>query len=121
MRDGGDGHPRTGASARDLGVRPQWDIMVDEEGMVEPDSEGMSVAIGDPKNLPGRFRPPEFGGTGRDPAWRINSDELGVHLVFRPDPNRTSTKGWIEPMNRISLLAYQDALAETREDWTRVL
>lgn len=48
--------------------------------------------------LPHR-RPPEFGGTGKDPVWAISTDNLGPDLVYVPD---SSTHGTIKPNRPMS-------------------
>jgi hypothetical protein len=116
--------PETGE--RGLGVRVGIDVIIeDEDGEdsdVHPGRGGMSVAPDHPKHLPPWRRPSEFGGTGRHPVWVIDSEALGPDLAYAPDnpPSERSTHGVIEPMTRMSLIAFQDALAETRGHWMLV-
>ena len=106
--------PLAEPSARGLGVRPGIDIPVDEFGLVDAGSEGMSVSPHTPANLPRHRRPPEHGGDGDDPAWEIDEDALGEQLRYVPDDD---THGFIEPAYQMPLEDYQLALAETRSLW----
>jgi hypothetical protein len=120
MEENGEGRPRVGPTARRLGVRPGWDIPVDDYGEVEPYSGGMSVTPDSPDRLPAFRRPPNHGGTGLDPVWEIDSDRLGDGLVYRPDPRRPDFHGFIEPARRMRLDEYENLLALTRDDWRLV-
>jgi hypothetical protein len=119
MKDDGEGQPLCGTSARTLGVRLEGDIVIREDGTVGPSTGGMSVAIDDPRDLPPHRRPPEHGGWGSDPVWKIDVDDLPSSLVFRPDPEDPSRHGFIEPMETMMLDEYQGALAATRAMWAR--
>jgi hypothetical protein len=112
------GLPKTGASARTLGARANIDIPVDEDERVEPDVGGMSVSPPPPDNLPYHRRPPEFGGTGKDPIWELDTDELPEDLSYRPDPDNPEGHGFIEPSHPMPFEEYQRALHETRGRWT---
>jgi hypothetical protein len=52
MRDDGEGRPLCGPTARTLGVRPAGDIVIRDDGTVEPCRGGMSVAIDRTEHLP---------------------------------------------------------------------
>ncbi len=117
--EGRAGVPVTGASARSLGARPDWDIPIDDAGLVRPGTGGISVSPEDPRNLPTHRLPPEFGGTGKDPIWTIGEYELGEHLSYRPDP-RNPKHGLIEPTHTMTFEEYQQALHGTRNRWRRV-
>ena len=41
------------------------------------------------------------------------------HLRFRPDPAKPLKHGFIEPAQDMLVATYQDALAETRDQWRR--
>src|SRR5947209_19528862 len=88
MRDADDGLPETEPAARCLGVRPGvgfgTDIPVDSQGYVYPETGGLSVAPTDPIHLPTHRRPPELGGTGKDPVWRLSIQTLDESLRYRP-------------------------------------
>jgi hypothetical protein len=111
-----DGYPREGASARRLGVR-DTDITADDEFEVEPLSGGISVSPNAPENLPRHRRPPEYGGTGKDPVWMIDSDELPEGLTYTPDDRDPDTHGFIEPTERMRFDVYEDLISETRNSW----
>jgi hypothetical protein len=117
MRVDPDGWPATGPGKRLLGAVPGIDIIPEDE-MVYPGTEGMSVAPNDPANLPEHRRPPEFGGTGRDPVWGIDSEGLPTDLNYAPDELDVK-HGFVEPATVMTFDGYQDALAETRELWIR--
>lgn len=119
MKDDGDGQPECGASARKLGVRLEGDIRIQADSTVEPETGGMSVAVGGPENLKPHRRDELFGGWGRDPVWQIESSDLPDTLVFRLDPDDPSRHGFVEPIERMSLDDYQEALASSRGIWTR--
>lgn len=114
MEDGGK--HKVGDSVRTLGVRPDVDIPVDANGMVYPKTGGMSVSPS-PDDLPTHRKPPEFGGTGKDPVWGINTDDLGPDLIYVPD---NPGHGTIQPAKPMSLKAYQNALANTNINWEKV-
>jgi hypothetical protein len=111
--------PVTGPTARTLGVRPSIDITVDGLGWVDPGSGGMSVAPNDPMYLPRHRRPPEMGGTGKDPIWSIRVSDLSRSLVFRSDPFSPSVHGFVEPAVRMIFEEFQSALADSRRLWQR--
>jgi hypothetical protein len=118
MRRDGDGLPLlTHLTSSGLGVRPDIDIPVDDEGFVEPESGGMSVTPDTPDGLPHHRRPHKFGGIGKHPIWFLETDQLPETLVYREE---RSTHGFIEPSVRMDLTDYQDAIAETRELWREV-
>ena len=114
-----DGAPAVGATARMLGVRPGIDIAVDTQGRVLPGTGGLSVAPGDPLNLPRHRRPPEFDGTGADPVWSVRASDLGPDLAYRPDPLAPARHGFVEPARPMSLVDFKRALARTRNHWRR--
>jgi hypothetical protein len=65
-------------------------------------------------NLPRHLRPASLGGTGRDPVWYIETDDLGADLAFRQD---STSHGLIEPEHAQTLQEFQDALAASRRSW----
>jgi hypothetical protein len=109
-----DGLPKAGESPRTLGVRPNIDIPVDEDGYVRPVTGGMSVSPPPPGNLPHYRRPPNFGGTGKDPVWWLDTDQLPEELRYRPDPDNPNGHGFIEPSRRMTFEEYQRAIHRTR-------
>lgn len=117
-----DGLPMIGRSARKLGVRtvdraPNNDVVaVSPTDIVRP-GKGMSVAPHDPINLAENRRPPQVnGGTGSDPVWELDVDDLGSDLNFNQD---TATHGLIEPASPMAFAEYERALETTRAKWTR--
>lgn len=111
-----DGKPKVGESARTLGVRPDVDIPVDANGIVHPNTGGMSVSPS-PDALPTHRKPLEFGGTGKDPIWTINTNDLGADLTYVPD---SPGHGTIQPTKPMSFEDYQKALADTNINWEKV-
>jgi hypothetical protein len=117
MKIATDGLPEWGRTARTLGVRPVTDIPVAGDGTVVGGAGGMSVAPGLPLNLPAHRRPPEYGGTGKDPVWESDTSDLGEDLVYREDPLLPDIHGFIEPARRMSFADYESALLVTRATW----
>jgi hypothetical protein len=116
MKEVADSLPAVGPSARMLGVRPgnhtTPDVLaVHATDKVLPGQGGMLVAPDDPMNLQRHRRPVSLGGTGRDPVWYIEIEDLGPDLIFRQD---RQTHGLIEPKRPLELEEFQDALAATR-------
>ena len=120
MKADTDGLPSVGPTARELGARPDDDIRVDVEGYVAPLTGGLSVSPVSAQRLPAHRRPPELGGNGKDPVWRLTSDLLPAVLRYRPDDEDPDGHGTIEPVSRMTLDAYQQALQATRGAWKLV-
>lgn len=116
MREDPGGGPLTGATARTLGVRQQADIPV-AGGFVRPNTGGMSVAPDRPENLHPLRRPPQYGGSGKDPVWALDLSDLDGSLQFRQD---ATTHGLIEPSAPMSLTEYQQRLADTQTLWKKL-
>src|SRR5262249_49198777 len=117
MQQAADGAPLLGPSARTLGARPQIDLPADTQGMVRPGTGGLSVSPNDLMGLPTHRRPPEFGGTGKDPVWYIDTLDVGTSLTYRLDPANQVSHAFLEPAFPMPLGEYQDALAATRRAW----
>jgi hypothetical protein len=123
MKADEDGLPKVGDDARSLGVRLSGrvrDVVADTSGLVHPETGGMSVSPPPPENLQSHRRPPEYGGTGRDPVWTFETEDLPGGLIYRPDPGRPEEHGLIEPDRVMSLEGYQRLLHETRGLWSRL-
>jgi hypothetical protein len=106
--------------ARTIGVRTSGrraDIEPDEHGMVHPGERGMSVSSPPPENLAEHRRPEEYGGTGPDPVWELETDDLPPELVYTPDPKDPEGHGLIGPSETMSIDAYLAALFGTRGLW----
>ena len=116
MKEDEDGLPMIGATPRHLGARPGLDIRVFNSGSVLSSREGMSVSPEPPENLPHHRRPPEFDGTGKDPVFAMDTDDLPEELEYLPDPKKP-THGFIRPAYTMTFEHYQRALHETRELW----
>ena len=81
--------------------------------------EGMSAAPHDPGNLGKNRRPPQVhGGTGKDPVWEIDTDDLGPKLEYVQDKPTHGVVGAKEPTTLADL---EQALAATRARWVRVV
>jgi hypothetical protein len=120
MKRAKDGRPLAGDSRRYLGVSTELhgDIAVDDEGVVHPGSEGMSVAPYSPIYLPPSKVPPQLGGEiCVDPVWEIEDTILGEGLVFVPDEESERPYGVVAPAYPMEIGEYRDALATTRHDW----
>jgi hypothetical protein len=118
MRGTEDGSPDLGSSASKLGARPGVDIPVDENGMVQPETGGMSVNES-PTGMPEFRRPPSFGGSGKGlNMYRISSCDLGDNLQYVPD---SGGHGFLEPASEMSFEEYAQSLAETASSWIEVV
>lgn len=111
--------PVLGDTKRTLGAAAN-DITVDEHGMVHPNTGGMSVSPNDPQNLPVHRKPPEFGGTGKDPVFTMNTEALPEGLQYRPDPKDPATHGFIEPNSSMKAEEYQDLIHSTQKNWSKI-
>ncbi|PNH99634.1 hypothetical protein C1O25_16260 [Vibrio diazotrophicus] len=123
IADESDGKPVLGSSdtagsiAKKLGVRVPDDVEVDEQGIVKADFHGMSVSPMPIDNLPRHRRPPEFGGTGKDPIWGLHTIHLGtLDLKYVPDPNNPS-HGFIAPAKDMEYTHYEQCIYDTRDIW----
>jgi hypothetical protein len=112
-----DGLPQVGRSARQLGIRPLDQLPHNDVSAATPDDsvnpgEGMSAAPQDPANLPRNRRPPQVnGGTGKDPVWEIDTDDLGPNLQYVQDK---PTHGVVSPQQPITLAEFERVLAATQ-------
>jgi hypothetical protein len=119
MKEGSDGMPMLGPNARMLGVRPGGspdpDVLARTAlDFVFPGCGGLSVATGDPRNLPRHRRLPALGGTGRDPIWCVESEDLGPVFSIRLD---RPGHALLEPAMPMILQDFDQALASTRTLW----
>ena len=120
MKEHKNGYPVVGRSGRTLGVRiegPIRDIPVAEDGTVDPATGGMSVALDQARNLPKPRLPRSLGGEGRDPVFRMSSEELGPTLLVRPDRHPHAC---VEPRGRCLLTQFESALTATSPCWSKV-
>jgi hypothetical protein len=119
MKEDAAGLPMVGPSGRMLGVRPGNALAPDVSAIdpldsVAPGQGGMSVAPDNPMHLISHRRPASLGGSGVDPVWYIEIDDLGTDLQFRQDK---TSHGLIEPSHFMTLRDLQDALAKTQPRW----
>lgn len=118
MKTAEDGLPERRPHSRSLGARARIDIPLDAFGAVEPSVGGMSVSPHEVMVLPDHRRPPEHGGSGKDPVWFISDERLGPLLTYRPDPDMPDRHGFIEPSRRMSFDEYNEALYATADEWS---
>ena len=112
MRSDPDGFPELGLTSSYLGVR-EYELPVDDSGMVWPGTGGMSVAPDSPKGIAeGRRR--------THPTFRIDSEKLGPALRFRRDPRSPVVHGFIEPAFPMTFEAYREAIYATAASWEQV-
>lgn len=127
-----EGLPHVAPSAASLGVRlppdKHADINVDRFGLVEPGTGGMSVS---PEwrflpvhRIPRRLRMkfPRAAGKNDLFIWRMGegpftSGSFTEHLMLRLDPEKPQKHGFVEPVVRMAVADYQQALARTRGYW----
>jgi hypothetical protein len=86
-------------------------------GRVGPGTGGMSVVPDSPMNLPDHRRPPQLGGTGKDPVWGIDIGSLGGDVIFRQDK---PTHGLFEPAKEMSIEEFQESLAALASKWFKL-
>lgn len=128
LRDGD--RPEIGPDKKMLGVKvagDQYDdITPDATGRVHPGTGGMSVSPAwrdlPPHRIPKRLRAicPKAAGNNGMECWRLGSGpfesgSITDRLHLRVD---SQTHGLVEPATMMSLDEYQDALAETVDDWS---
>ena len=77
----------------------------------------MSVTPDDPWELPNHRRPEAFGGSGPDPVWSIDGDELPPTLDYVQERR---DHGLIAPATAMQLAAFREVLAGTRTSWSLV-
>jgi hypothetical protein len=114
------GHPKAEPTARGLGVRVPPDPSPDVDvvnGVVLANGKGMSMARLTPLNLPRHRRPPEWGGTGKDPVWVTSPAIFIGPLSYNPD---TPTHANASAARDLPVAAMQGALAGTRLVWVKV-
>ena len=115
-----DGFPKVGRSGRELGIRidgPIRDLLVGEDGMVEPEAGGMSVALDAARNLPKPRLPRSLGGEGRDPVFSMPRAEVPETLTLRVD---RYPHALVESIRRCLLVEFESDLASTRPFWRKV-
>ena len=120
MKAEADGLPKAGRSSRELGIRIDGqirDLPVGEDGTVEPETGGMSVALDAAQNLPKPRLPRSLGGEGRDPVFTMRRANVPETLILRVD---RYPHALVEPIRRCLLVEFESDLASTRPFWGRV-
>jgi hypothetical protein len=115
-----DDLPKVGRSGRELGIRtvgPIRDLPVGGDGMVEPKTGGMSVALDAARNLPKPRLPRSLGGEGRDPVFTMRRAEVPEALILRVNRHPHAL---VEPIRRCLLVEFESDLAGTRSFWRKV-
>lgn len=112
------GKPALGESARKLGVRKGVDISIDESGNALHNEKGMSTSPDDPKNLPPHRRPPEFGGTGKDPVWEADSGSLTNDKIEWCEDN-PGKHGIVRPKKDMPYDEFKSSLEGTQDSWKK--
>jgi hypothetical protein len=120
-----DGMPLLGASASTLGIRVHdprnpgkvCDIKPDGEGLVHPETGGLSVTPDVPERMYYRHRPVALGGLSTNPLFAIGADRLGPKLKYRPDPDKPEGHGFIEPAVSMKAEEYVQAISALRDAW----
>jgi hypothetical protein len=100
-----------------LGVR-LGDVLLDADANHVLPGHGMSVTIGDIRELPFHRLPFAYGGLGKDPVYEMRG-ELPASLEAVPKPV-DSTHWEVCPRQRCPLEEYEHALAGTRPAWRRI-
>jgi hypothetical protein len=122
MKPAPDGLPMLGADARSLGVRTPEDILVND-GFVEPQTGGISVATGSYWNLPPHRRPKPLGqgssGNKGDFIYEASIPFKDERLTVRPQ-TPPEEHAVIEPAIKMPFSEYENALAGTRSAWRKV-
>ncbi|MBT3327542.1 MAG: hypothetical protein HN396_15010 [Gemmatimonadales bacterium] len=114
MRRAKDGKPELGASLATLGVRPDKDVPMDDDGYVEPLSGGMSVTPDRLEDVPPSLLPRKYGGEGRHTLFLLLVSMLPPQLRARIDKPRHAN---VEPTQRCLFVDYNGRVQGTRLDW----
>lgn len=121
--------PAIGESSTALGVRIPKDIAPGESGIVHPNTGGMPESPNleslPPHMIPERLRYSGFKrASGRNSGfvWRMGEGDfeanaISVSLHFRPDPDKPSQHGLVEPSEAMTLERYREALRRTQTHW----
>lgn len=117
MKRAADGKPLCGSSANELGLRPGVDVTEDSNGLVQPETGGLSTTPDDPSLLPPHVRPPSFGGKGKLPVFVLDVAVLNDKLSSRRDPKHPRSHAFIEPRVTMTLTVLQEILGAGRGNW----
>ncbi len=119
MKTAVDQLPQCGSSRRELGLLSPGDILTDDNGLVFPDTGGLSVSPLGVSSLPSHRRPLEYGGTGKDPVFVLESSLLEGVLTYRAN-TRSRTHGLIEPNQPMMLEKLQELFCRGRSQWVPI-
>jgi len=125
--------PELGSSASCLGVRignEDNDDISAANGEVQPGQGGMSVSPTaesiPPHRIPRRLRQQyrKAIGTNNHSLWRMGegafvASPVTDSLLLRPDPDKPSCHGFVEPSATMTIADYVAAICATRELWVR--
>lgn len=119
--------PKCGACANTLGVRvyrddlpkgSKWDIKV-EDGLVHPQTGGMSVTCAEVARLPKHRRPRRHGGTSdKLQVYVLNLESLPDGIVARQDIPDWPWHRAIEPSVTCPYSDYEAELHSTKPNWS---
>ena len=120
MKRDADGLPHVAPAASGLGVRPNIDIDVDQQGWAVVNYKGMSVSPSWREISVFRI-PKRLGGQGSNGTYCFKTgsglfqqEPLAPGLALVPDSSR---HGVIRPEKSVPLHEYEADLAATRPDW----
>ena len=124
--------PRVGDDANSLGIRVPQDIAV-VDGYVQPGRTGMSVSPSVDQlpihRIPKRFvdRQDRFVPTGNNKliCWTMGDGQfvdsaINNRLMLLLEPENNICHGVVSPAQKMSILEFRNALAETQSSWTIV-
>lgn len=108
--------PQCGSTASTLGVRPE-DIPV-TDGLVHPETGGMSVVCDDPETLPEHRKPRERGGTAKGvEIFALDEAVLPATLLARQDDPTYPSHRSVEPSVACAFQVYEGYLHGTKGNW----
>jgi hypothetical protein len=113
MRAADDGHPVTGASLSTLGIRER-DVRPQADGLVQPQTGGMSVTPDRWEDMPKPLLPEPLGGEGRHPLFRMLTSALPSSLAARRD---RPGHALVENTVACTFQVLQDDIRGTRLSW----
>lgn len=109
------GKPALGA--RKLGVRQGTDLTVSDKTAIH-DKKEISTSPDSPLNLPKNWRPAQWGGTGKDPVWEIETSTLNNGTIewFEDKPGE---HGIVRPVKDMPYTDFKSSLESTQSSWKK--